>query len=117
MKKALSLLAGMVFVFAVGTAYADDVMPWDSDDKIFREEDLLKYNQNQGTVNQMPAKPGEGGSAAGGSGESDSIWKGDTYEKPAPVEKNTIDPYDEIGRGMDDPYKVLEEKNQDIYRY
>ncbi len=115
MKKFLSLLAGMVFVLAFGTAYADDMTPAtkDTGDKMTRDDDLQKYyqDQGQGTVNQIPAVTDEKGSGAGGRGESDSTWKSDTTEKPAPVEKDTTNPSDS-GRGMGDP-----SRSHDTYRY
>jgi hypothetical protein len=103
-KKVLSLLAGMVFVLAVGMAYADDVIPGNKDtgDKMIRDEDLQKYNldQSQSTVNQMPSVPGAEGSAPGG------IRDSDTVTKPS-----------DTGPGIKDQYKVQEKKDQDNYRY
>ena len=117
MKKVLSLLAGIAFVLAFGMAYADDAMPGSKDtgDKMIRDEDLQKYNkdQSQSTVNQMPAKPDAEGSAAGGSENPGSTPKDDTYEKPAPAEKDTTKPAD-TGPGMKDPSQ--EKNDQDTYR-
>ena len=119
MKGLLSILAGMVFLLALGTTYAaDDTMQlnYDEIDKMILDQDLQKYNQDR-EVTRMPAEPGAGGSAAGGSGEP--ILKDDSAEKlgpPAPEESIIPAPYDR-GRGMDDPYKDLEKRDQDIYRY
>lgn len=118
MKGLLSILASMVFLLALGTIYAaDDTMQlnYDEIDKMILDRDLQKYNQDR-EVNQMPAKPEAGGSAAGGSGEP--ILKDDSAEKlgPAPEESITPAPHDR-GRGMDDPYKDIEKYDQDIYRY
>jgi hypothetical protein len=135
MKKLLSLLGGLVLALAFGTAYADDMKPvsndksdntmqwnYDNGDKMILDEDLWKYDEdhNKGTVNQMPAKPGAGGSATGGSGESGSKANDKTY-KPAqgplvPLEKDFTEPYDN-GRSGDDPYKPMEKYDGDTYRY
>lgn len=119
MKGLLSILAGMVFLLALGTIYAaDDTMQlnYDEIDKMILDQNLQKYNQSR-EVNEMPAEPGAGGSAAGGSGAP--ILKDDSSEKPAqaPAEKMAPDPYDSSGRGTDDSYKVIEKHDQDIYRY
>jgi hypothetical protein len=119
MKRSLFFLAGMVFILAFGMAYAaDDVIQWNYDkvDKMILDQDLQKYNQDR-EVTRIPAEPGAGGSAAGGSGEP--ILKEDSSEKPAqaPVENMTPDPYDRSGGGMDDPYRVFEKHDQDTYRY
>lgn len=116
MKKFLSLVSGMVFVFAFGTAYADDRQPEsiDTGDKMIRDDDIQKYDQVQGrgTFNVAPVLPDETGSAAGGgSGETDSTWMNDSKEKPAPVEKDTTKPADKEG-GMGGPSKGWEP-----YRY
>jgi hypothetical protein len=109
MKKLLSLFAGMVFILAFGMAYADELQPGYgyTSDKMIRDEDIQKYDQDMGpgTTNQMPALPEVRGSAPGGvSGE-------DTYDKPAPVEKDTTKPSDS-GDGMGGPSKSWEP-----YRY
>jgi hypothetical protein len=112
-KKVLSLLSGMVFVLAVGMAYADDMMPGKgTGEKMIHDEDLQKYDQDRGqsTVNQMPSVPGAEGSAPGGSGDSDSKQMDDTYEKPAPADQGKSNPPD-TGRSMEDRYK-----DQDTYR-
>jgi hypothetical protein len=119
MKGLLSILAGMVFLLALGTIYAaDDTMQlnYDEIDKMILDRDLQKYNQDR-EVNQMQAEPGAGGSAAGGSGES--TLKDDSAEKagPAPEESITPDPYDGSRRGKDDPYNDIEKYDHDIYRY
>lgn len=127
MKKYLALLAGVVFVLAWGTVYAEEMMPAnkDSSDNLILDQDILKYNQdqNQNTINPMPAEPGAGGSAAGGTGGPGSDQKGKTYEKPAqapvdPLEKNLNfnEPYDN-GRSGKDPYKPMENYDGDTYRY
>jgi hypothetical protein len=80
-----------------------------------RNEDLQKYNQedqSQSTVTQIPATPDAEGSAAGGSGESDSTLKGDTNEKPTPdlldqMEKKFAEPYemDAAGKTPTNPWR------------
>lgn len=112
-KKILSLLGGIVILGAFGIAYADDTMPGNADtgDKMIRNEDLKKYDhdQGQGTVNQMPAVKDEEGSAGGGvSSEKASTVKKDTFEGPAPVEKYSPEPKDE-GNGL--------RGGEDLYRY
>ena len=120
MKRSLSLLAGMVFLLAFGMAHADDTMQWNYDkgDKMILDQDLQKYDrdQNQGTVNQMPA-PDAKGSGAGGSGEP--IVKEDSSEKPvqAQEENLTPDPSDNSGRGKEEPYKDREGYDHGTYRY
>lgn len=123
MKRLLSLFAGMTFLLASGTAYADDTMGKnDNGDRMIQNQDLLKYDldkypdldQGQGTVNLTPAKPGEGGSAPGGSGEEPAL-KDDTGI-PAPAEKTSQDPYDSE-RGKDDPYKAMDKNEQNTSRY
>ena len=113
----LSLLGGMVFLLAFGTAYADDTtqLNYDKVDKMMQDQNLQKNNQdqNQGTVNQMPA-PKVKGSGAGGSGEP--ALKDNTSESPAPL-KNMTDPYDSSGHGKKDPYKDMEKYEGDTYRY
>ena len=136
MKRLFSILTGLVIVFALGIAYADDMTPstgdqktndtqWNNDqgDKMILDQDLWKYNQDQkeGTIYQMPAKPDAGGSGAGGIGESDSSGKDNTYEKSAPapqdkLENNYPEPYDK-GRSGEDPYKTMEKNDGDTYRY
>jgi hypothetical protein len=116
MKKVLSLVAGSVFVLAFGMAYADDIQPggMDNSGDMIRNDDLDKYrsDQGQGTFNIAPVLPDEIGSAPGGvSGDTDSTWKNDTKEKPAPVEKDITRPTDKQG-GMDSPSKGMEP-----YRY
>ena len=135
MKRLLSLVMGMVFVLALGTAYGSDTMQWNDDqknsgqgntdksDKLILDQDLLKYNQdrNEGAIDRMPAKPGAGGSGAGGTGESDAHRKDSTYEKTVPdpfgpLDKNFTEPYGS-GRSGDDPYKPMEKLDGDTYRY
>ena len=114
----------MAIVLGFGMAYAEDMIPGNKDtgEKMIRNEDLEKYNQDQSksTVNQMPSRPGAEGSAAGGSGESDSTLKDDTSDKPAPLdrlEKNFPEPYDRGRGGKEDPYKDIEKHDGDTYRY
>jgi hypothetical protein len=101
MKRLLSLFAGIVLVLAFGIAYADELQPGYgyTSDKMIRDEDIQKYDQdtNRGTTDQMPALPEVRGSAPGG-------VSGDTYDKPAPVEKDTTKPSDS-GGGMGGPSK------------
>jgi hypothetical protein len=117
MKKLLTIFAGMLLVLAFGIAYADELQPGDgySSDKMIRNEDIQKYDQDmgQGTVNQMPALPDEvkGSAAGGGSKDTESDWKSDTYEKNGPVEKDMSKP---SGGGSD---RETQPKNLDPYRY
>jgi hypothetical protein len=94
MKKVLSLLAGMVFVLAFGPAYADDMMQESKEtgEKMIRDQDLQKYEQDQekSTVTQMPSVPGEGGSAAGGTGEPGSAPTMTTPSDTGPAMKDPV---------------------------
>ncbi len=104
MKKVLPALAGIVFLLVFGMASADDTTPGSKDigDTMIHDQDIQKYEQDQdkSTVTQMPSMPGEGGSAAGGTGEPGS----------AP----TITMPSHTGPAMEDP--IQEKKDQDIYR-
>jgi len=109
MKRSVSLLAVMVFVFAFGMAYADELQPGEgyTSDKMIRDDDILKYDHDdmeRGTVNQLPALPDEvKGSAAGGSNkDTEPDAKSDTPEKLAPVEKDKTEPSDRGGMGGPD---------------
>lgn len=90
MKKVLSLMAGAVLILALGMAYADETQPG-TGDKMIRDDDLERYNfdQGKGTFNLMPALPEETGSAPGGVSGGDDIRK-----TPAPAEKETKKPAD-----------------------
>ena len=100
MKKVLSLLAGMVFVLAFGVAYGDELQPGDgyTSDKMINNEDVQKYDQDMGPggIVTMPTLPDEiqGTAAGGGSKDTESDGKSDTYEKVAPVEKDKTKPSD-----------------------
>ncbi len=109
MKRILSLLAGMAFVFTVGFVLADDSMTEtkDNGDKIIRNDDLshIDINQDRATVNQMPAESGAGGSAAGGIGGDSNTMKNESDSTKAPVEKTPVEPGTEgSGAGGTDTY-------------
>ena len=95
MKKLLSFFAGSLFVLAFGIAYGDELQPESAytSDKMIRNEDLQKYDQDQGPgpFNQLPALPEAQGSGAGGGSRED------LDEMPAPDEKDATKPSDDRG--------------------
>jgi len=107
MKRLISLFGGMVFLLAFGIAYAahsDDTMGGknEANPKMINDQDLQKYDHDgdQGTVSQMQARPFEGGSAAGGSGET--VVQDDTSEKAViPTEEKVTQAAEDSGRGTD----------------
>jgi hypothetical protein len=88
MKRIASLLMGMGFVLALGSAYAADIMePEYPSDKMITNNDLSnqKMDEHRATVNQMPSENSVEGSGAGGvSGESDN-WSTKSDLKTAPA--------------------------------
>jgi hypothetical protein len=83
MKKILTIIATLLLVFALGTAYGDETQPGTTDtgDKMIRDDDIRKYDHDQGTgegtFNVVPApKPEVKGEAPGGvSGDRESDAK------------------------------------------
>lgn len=110
MKKVLSLVGGMVFLFAVGMVYAaeDTSMPSkDSSDKTYGNEDMMRYNtdQSENPVNQMPSEPGIQGSGAGGPSEGSDTMTNDMTKDKAPAEKKIDKEKSTEGTGGGDTYK------------
>jgi len=78
MKKILSLITGIAFVFTFGLAYAEDSVTdtKKTNDKVVHNDDLLhiKLDPDRATVNQMLSESIAEGSATGGvSYESEDI--------------------------------------------
>ena len=107
MKESLSLFAGLLLVLAFGIAYGDELRLESeyTSDKMIRNEDIQKYDQDQGPgpFNQLPALPEAQGSGAGGGSRED------LDERPAPEEKDATKPSDDSGGQSRDwePYRSL----------